>query len=384
LRSLLVLAVFALASAPATAGPNANGAILVHTNDSYDYLSATACTTSLGLPSGCASATTRTDRPAGTVVWFLAYFLPTANPVVSAVYFGIDFDENSLGPITEFSACGPAGGLEISDAGWPANGAGNTIGFGTPIRGETLFAFYSFRVDDRSGGPPSSPYLCSAINPSGRYAAFIDDRFPPARDDIFLFGCVKWYGNGHNDCPGIVLPRGACCLIAGECLFIEQIPCEQHAGQISWTVNTPCAPQNPCPQPRACCDLETGACEVVLWDVCLPPRVVYWTDCAPSNPCPPKGACCEPETGNCTYVLEWECTNSVFWHPDWNCDVDVCPRQPMGACCAPNGDCAYVALEDCRRPHVWHHEWFCNPNPCPAPVEPTEETTWGRIKAIYR
>ena len=37
-----------LFNTPVRAGPNSNGAIIVHTNDSYTYLSSTVCTTPLG------------------------------------------------------------------------------------------------------------------------------------------------------------------------------------------------------------------------------------------------------------------------------------------------------------------------------------------------
>ncbi len=46
------------------AGPNSNGAIIVHTNDLYTYQSTTVCTTTR-LPATCAAGVTTTNKSAG-------------------------------------------------------------------------------------------------------------------------------------------------------------------------------------------------------------------------------------------------------------------------------------------------------------------------------
>jgi hypothetical protein len=363
-------------------GSNPNGAIIVHTNDSYNYLSTTVCTTTLGQPTGCAEAITRTDKATAAVVWLLASFLPMASPAVASVYFGINYDDTALDVTPKFGPCGPPGTVEAPDDGWPGDmTAGNSVGFGWPIIGNTLFRFYYFKVDDTVG--EIGPFLCSAINPTGGFAAFFDNSFPPGGNEITEFGCVRWYDAGLNHCPTIQLDRGACCLVTGECLFIEQAQCAGLPGFISWTVNQPCVPDNPCAQPGACCDLETGACEFTLQANCIAPRVFVGGECLPVNPCPRKGACCEPVTGVCTYVLQAQCVAPSVWHPEWACNPSNCPVEPMGACCAPNGDCTYVYAGQCLPPSVWHSEWTCVHNGCPPPI-PTESSSWGKIKAVFR
>ena len=47
-KLLLALGILALLCQPVLAGPNSNGAIIVHTNDAYNYSAGTACTTTLG------------------------------------------------------------------------------------------------------------------------------------------------------------------------------------------------------------------------------------------------------------------------------------------------------------------------------------------------
>jgi len=97
----------------------------------------------------------------------------------------------------------------------------------------------------------------------------------------------------------------------------------------------------------------------------------------------PPGACCF-EDGHCEYVLEAECTTG-----DWTmfelCDPNPC-EQPSGACCdLETGECVVMTAQECA---AQGGEYLgdgieCDPNPCPNP-NPTEDTSWGQIKAKYR
>ncbi len=387
-RILATMSVLVLVCAPAIAGPNSNGAIIVHTNDSYTYLSATVCETSLGQPASCGDANTRIDGRGPAVVWFLAAFYPAASPVVASVYFGVDFDEAELNPGAQFGVCGPPGSLEVPDAGWPARDAGNTVGFGSPIVANVLFRFYYFQIENLTGGPPLTPQFCSRFNPTGGYAAFYDDSFPPKQDFVSLFGCVKWYDTGHNDCPGSSPPpSGACCLTTGSCVLVTREACEATQDFLQYRGDdTLCLPDNPCPQPGACCNMTTGSCTFGLWTTCSLPDIFIGGACEPQNPCPHKGACCEPLTGNCTFVMRWQCSQpSSLWHSDETCEPNNC--QPgLAACCDYTGACTLTTESECVFPGIWHPEWPpCEPNNCPPSVEPaTEPTTWGRIKATFR
>lgn len=387
-KILLALGIMALICTPAMAGPNANGAIIVHTNDAYNYSAGTACTTTFGLPADCASAITRSDKnfiTAGqrSTVWFLAAFLPTASPRVASVYFGTDVDDLNFDAGSNYGPCGPLGTQQVPDGGWPYD-AGNSVGFGTPVIGNTLFVFYVFGLDNYDDVVDApNPWWCSTINQTGGYAAFFDDSFPPNQDNITKFGCVKWYEAGQNQCPEIIPISGACCFETGECLVLMQADCVAQGGSYVGD-DTTCVPDNPCAQPGACCDLETGICRFVLEVACQPPFVFVGGACEPLNPCPQKGACCEPVTGVCTYVLADQCLAPSVWHGEWTCDPNNCPVEPQGACCDPaTGACIYVYAAQCLAPMVWHPEWTCDPNYCPPPVA-TEPTTWGQIKANYR
>lgn len=100
----------------------------------------------------------------------------------------------------------------------------------------------------------------------------------------------------------------------------------------------------------------------------------------------PLGACCFPD-GHCEYVYEQGCLEA---EGDWlgentTCDPNPCPPPPpLGACCLEDGSCQVVEAAVCQDlGGVYQGDnTVCEPNPCP-PV-PVEESTWGRVKAIYR
>jgi hypothetical protein len=177
------------------AGKNAGGALIVHTQDAYVFSAGTVCTTTHSTPASCEEANTRSDKDVGTVIWLLAAFPATSSPGVSGIYFGIDYDDSLS--VDRSTKCTPAGSMEVPDSGWPYEGRGNSIAFGTPIVGNRLFPFYAFKID----GGTNSSYFSTAINQTGGYAAFIDDSSPPESDLVTRFGTVKWYQSGVNYCP---------------------------------------------------------------------------------------------------------------------------------------------------------------------------------------
>lgn len=369
---------------PTPYGPNVNGAIVVHTNDAYDYLSTTVCSTPTSQPASCAEVITETDRSVRSVIWFLAAFLPGANPDVAAVYFGVDFDDVNLDASLGYGYCGPAGTIELPEAGWPSNSAGNALGFGTPISGSLLFPFYYFVVDNQSG--LQGPAFCSAVNPTGGYAAFFDSGFPPAEDRVNLFGCVRWYEPGLNPCPVTPAPMGACCdPVTATCALTSWGGCPD-----PWVwlgEGTLCEP-NSCPQPIGACCFANGECELLTQAACIAAVdhvswLGYGSSCMPDSPCDQPGACCNLSTGTCTITHPDLCLPPLFFVGEGTaCLPDgTCPQ--LGACCSMSGDCIYVFNTQCPPDWSWHPEWQCEPNYCPPPV-PTERTTWGKIKASFR
>jgi len=382
-KILLALGIVALFCTPAMAGPNANGAIIVHTNDAYTYKSATACTTTLGMPATCETAITQTNvtNASGySVVWFLAAFLPTATPNVATVFFGHHYDVAQLG-IEAYGPCGA--GTQIPDATWPFDDdSGTSWGF-TTAQTAILFRFYVFQVYENTPPATAGAYFCSDINFLGGYASFISSGLEV--DLITKFGCVKWYEAGYNDCPHEQVAEGACCSPLGVCAVVPSTQCL--APSVYLGDGTNCF-GDPCPLPGACCVPDVGTCTFGLATDCLTPNVFLGEGilCGPVNPCPAKGACCVPVTGVCYYVLEADCLTPNVYMPGITCVPDnPCPVEHQGACCEINlGVCVMVYAAQCIAPNVFHPEWTCGvDDQCPPPV-PTQPTTWGQIKANYR
>lgn len=214
-RLLLVLSILMLATSPVLAGKNANGAMVVHTDDDYSWTSGVCGSFDTWMPHNwCVCLNTRTDKDENTpaLIWFVAYFMGSTNPGVSIVYFGHDHNLPE-GSHVHYGFCGPTGSLEMPDAGWPdaPATAGNMVAFGTPIVGDRMIPFYYVDVYGFEGA-----YYCTGSHPGGGYAAFVDDSNPPISDHCEYFGCVRWYEYSYNDCP-LGEGSGACCLPDGTC-----------------------------------------------------------------------------------------------------------------------------------------------------------------------
>ncbi len=187
----------------AIAGRNANGALIVHTDDAVTYTGTDDyCATSF-LPASCEAAVTRTDKDEDTpaVIWLLAAFPDTSSPAVTTIQFGID---HNLPPGEGyFERYGKCGELELPDAGWPETAFGNTVSFGTVTKTGHLFPFYWFAVYGTEGSR-----MGTCPNPTTGQAICVDAGQPPTEDPITRFGLIRWYAEGANACPSYEIPDG--------------------------------------------------------------------------------------------------------------------------------------------------------------------------------
>lgn len=260
-------------AAPALAGKNNGGAMLVHTNDTIVYTaSANYCNSTL--PATCEEFGTRTDRAVEeevAVIWCLAAFAPGTTPAVTTVQFGLDHNlPDSPEYFVKKVACGPSP-LELPDADWPQGGGdgqtGNLVTFATPVTGQ-IFPFYVFAV---YGSLPNS-YFATRSYPSTGEAKFVDDNQPPIEDVVTRFGTVRWGAAGENNCP-VPPATGACCTPWATCVIRNQSDCESTTGEFQpgggsyLGDNTTCPPQPNC---GACCywSGEVRACKVTDINLC--------------------------------------------------------------------------------------------------------------------
>lgn len=205
-----LICLFAFSMTVATAamgGKNADGSLVVHTDDAHGWTNNVCDYADSWVPDNCEALNTREDRDdyyhdlPPTLIWFIAAFCEGSDPAVVVVYFGVDHNM-ALFHHHRWGFCGPPGSLEIPDPGWPEfPNAGTSVAFGTPIAGDILFPFYYIAVWGHQGD-----HYCSAINPTGGYATYVDDSNPPVLDEITRFGCIRWLEEGYNDCPDSPTP----------------------------------------------------------------------------------------------------------------------------------------------------------------------------------
>jgi len=391
-RVLLTLGLSLIVITAATAGKNADGALVVHTDDAHSYTGANMCLLFDSWYPGitCADLGTRTDRDETTpaLIWFIAAFPQSSTPGVQIIYFG---NEHNLPPGEGYHAnwgyCGPGGSFELPDSGWPEAPAtaGNSLTFDSPIVGDILFPFYYVNVYGFAGA-----YYGTGIHPVLGYAAFLDDSDYRELDEVWRFGKVCWYRPGYAICPD----QGpeylvACCFEDGVCWHALERYCSDQGGQ-SLGLGTDCNP-NPCPQggPGVCC-LESGACVLAPPLECDAVGGMYLgeePDCDP-NPCPQPiiGVCCT-QNGGCSIVTEPDCAESGG---TWFGEMQACDPNPcMGACCFYDGSCQMQSEYWCEPMggDYMGGGTDCDPNPCVpsgVPENMIHETTWGSIKATYR
>jgi len=314
------------------AGRNANGAMLLHTNDAcryslgWDYCGDTG-PYSAPLPATCDELVTTTTRPTDveSIIWMVAAFPYGSSPAVKSFQTGI------YGDITEdwFSAWGfcPANGLEIPDATWPAPNSGTAVTYLFPAITSHLFKMYWFAC----GAPFSGAIMRTGDYVGGdHHAEWADDSDPAVIDYCFQFGSVGWGVAGENTCPGAV-PMGACCLQG-------------------WF-----------------------KCEVDLESDCNAQGGIYLGDgsiCDVQNTC---SACCFRDADFnrfCKMVPEWYClerfsdqgSGGVYFEPTWS----GLKTDGTGNVCAPSADSSAV-------------EWWCD-----VYGTRTQSTTWGKLKSLFR
>ncbi|MEZ4650543.1 MAG: hypothetical protein R3E97_17510 [Candidatus Eisenbacteria bacterium] len=191
----LLAALTAGVAGSAMAGPNANGYLLLHTDDTVVYSEddeGTYCDfLTVECPfdpecddnhDGCASAAMSLNPTSGrgsetTMIWVVAAFQPDACPRVAAIQFGMSWPPEY--PASPMLAWGNCGDFEIATDGWPTDlSSGTAVTWGNAIT-RTAFPVYWFAayayygaieitIDDFTNGP----------------AAFADDHVPSVIDPV--------------------------------------------------------------------------------------------------------------------------------------------------------------------------------------------------------
>lgn len=254
-KVLLVLAALAFVAGTASAGPNADGTLIVHdpgiefTFDIVDYCG-------MNPLDHCLNADVRID---GGLPWawkVYAAFPDAASPRLKAVTFGIDYNVSGY---LYLSGQGMCGDFEVVTSGWPAPGEGTGMTFnetqlGNPIE---IYWFGGYVYGGAVDQFALIPHPTQGAN-------FADDSVPAVQDPIADLGILGFGQDGYLPCP--VEEEGACCLEDGSCIITLASQCP------GLFLGGVCDP-NPCPEPGACCFdevcvlLPEWACELEggLW-----------------------------------------------------------------------------------------------------------------------
>jgi len=280
-KFLMALAVLALASAPAFAGPNAGGTLVVHdtgltyTIDSTSYPSPApdpAC-------EGMIDANIPVDFPQFTSGWVwkvYAAFPATATPRLKALALGEQFGADVF--VLTGGLPDAALDFDIPQGGWPgASGGADGISFGS-VKTTYMTEVYWFGGYGYAGG-----IFAVVPHPIEGNRFFIDDSTPPVSDPIEGYSTIGFGVNGDVHCPNV-------------------------------------------PTPGACCFAADGHCEMLFADACIAAGgTVYGGLCDP-NPCPPppvEAACCVGTT--CIMTTETLCVGAGGqWLPGQTCDPNPC------------------------------------------------------------
>ena len=293
---LLALTVLAIASAPALAGPNENGVIVVHNTG-------IAWTSDLVLPPASPPPAFGVCPDLGTfvntiemaadpfassaaLVWKVYAAFPVANsPRLKGCGWGVGHPSVGGGQVVIQGNDAPTPAVfYLTTAGWPGDNTFIGMSFTDSVRVGTvdeLFWFGGYAYAGAAGEPQS---FCIIPHEGESNRFFLDDAVPQNADPIVGYGCLGFGTPGYTPCPTGV-HTGACCFTDGTCTMVSAEECVTAGGSF---VGGECTPTL-CPMVvyGACC--LNGVCDVVTPGQCAAIGGTYYGDGSTCTPglCPP-------------------------------------------------------------------------------------------------
>jgi len=290
-KFLMALVVLAIASAPALAGPNDCGVIVVHnTNMAYSNdpappgpptpvpaVAEIVNTIPMGNQPGDVSA---------NLVWKVyAAFPLDHSPRVKTCGWGVAHDEAGGGVVIEHNDAQNLAVFYITSAGWPGDHTYVGMSFTDSARVATVnelwwFSGYAY------AGLAGEPQMFSVIpNSAVGNQVFGDDDFPTNEDPITGYGTLGFGQPGVTPIPQCEVV-GACCFENGDCLMLTAADCSTQLGSF---VGGDCTPGLCIPIVYGACCVNY-VCNVVTPDACAQAEGTYYGD----------GSVCTPDT--CPYI----------------------------------------------------------------------------------
>jgi hypothetical protein len=257
-----------LVAAPAEAGPNAGGTLIVH-NPQIAYTDDTPGYCGMNPLADCETAVTRIDGAGPhydtSVVWKIyAAFPQASSPRLMGASFGLQYD-----PEVVVFASGSCGSLELPEESWPASGTGtSTIWPEVQLGHVTEIYWFAGYVED------AAPHFFRAAPHPESFACFADDAVPANLDRIFAFSSLGFGAAGILLCPDDLPETGACCRYEG-CSLMTLSDCRLYSGSF---YGGTCLP-DPCPTRGACC--QDSQCFMLVRGDCYDRWLGEGTTCLP-------------------------------------------------------------------------------------------------------
>ena len=216
--SLLPSAGFLALASIASAGPNADGVILLHTEPDVSFTDGgTYCELADVVPlTICFEANARTDETEPILFWVFAAFPVESNPRLSGVTLGIEYPAEVT--IIDDEACGD---FVLSDNEWPASGHGTAVTW-NEAQTTHVTVIYGFVGYGASGG-----HFELTPNPNGG-GVFADDSIPSLVDPIADYGVLGFGTEGYVPCSDDMVR--ACCFDDRTCELLGENDCSNAGG----------------------------------------------------------------------------------------------------------------------------------------------------------
>lgn len=176
----------------ASAGPNVDGRLILHANESLVY-SAGADYCGQSDLTACSTAVVTLAATGSTqVLHALAAFTDSLDDRLAGLTFGIQYDDLELS-VDAFASCGS---FELPNDDWPNAGSGTAITWSTPRSGR-LIECYWFAVYSTTDA--SSAFALTPHPAQGGF--FADPSTPAVVDSIASFGSIGFGIPGTDPCP---------------------------------------------------------------------------------------------------------------------------------------------------------------------------------------
>ena len=213
--AILILGMMGLFVAPASAGVNVGGTLILHANPSLVFTGGGPGYCDMSDVEACSLAVATIPADGSThVIHVFAAFSDSVSERLSGITFGVEYDSDDL-DVVEYGSCGD---FEIASPTWPEPGSGTAITWDAPQSGSLIEAYWIAAYI-----APSVHGALELIGHPTQGANFADDSIPSQVDSISSFGTLGYGEPGEAACPELLPPGESGGEGGGEFIIYEGI-----------------------------------------------------------------------------------------------------------------------------------------------------------------